>query len=248
MRVAPHVLVYTGADAWRDIYSHGNGAVARGEELGKDPHFYRSRGFAPSILSESRDNHALLRRQLSHGFSDKSLRAQEDIIVGYVDLFIRRLRERCVAGGGAVGEEKDAAAAAAAGAPSPSARTAFDMKNWLNFTTFDVIGDLALGESFGCLERGKMDPRVAFLDGGLQTASKIFFVKELGVERFLRLIFRRAGTLRQKVVEQMQAVLRTRMDLGGERPDLIEGLLRKQDDWVSRLSCDVLVIPPGSWC
>ena len=26
------------------------------------------------------------------------------------------------------------------------------MVNWLNFTTFDIIGDLAFGEPFGCLE------------------------------------------------------------------------------------------------
>ena len=30
----------------------------------------------------------------------------------------------------------------------------FDIVRWLNFVTFDVIGDLAFGESFGCLERG----------------------------------------------------------------------------------------------
>lgn len=228
VRVAPHVLVYTGADAWQDIYAHGNGAVAKGEELGKDPQLYRSRGFAPSLLGETRDNHALLRRQMSHGFSEKSLRAQEDIIMGYFDLFIRRLRERCFAAEGKQKEEEVAVGAL-------GETTAVDMKAWFNFTTFDVIGDLALGEPFGCLEHGKMDPRVDFLEAGLQSASRTFFVKELGVERFLRVIFRRAGAARMKVVEQMQAVLRRRMALGGERPDLIEGLLRKQEDWVRRL-------------
>jgi hypothetical protein len=29
-----------------------------------------------------------------------------------------------------------------------------DMVRWFNFTTFDMIGDLAFGESFGCLEEG----------------------------------------------------------------------------------------------
>jgi Cytochrome P450 len=31
----------------------------------------------------------------------------------------------------------------------------FDIVKWLNFITFDVIGDLAFGESFGCLDRGE---------------------------------------------------------------------------------------------
>ena len=29
-----------------------------------------------------------------------------------------------------------------------------DIVKWFNFITFDVIGDLSFGESFGCLERG----------------------------------------------------------------------------------------------
>lgn len=242
MRVAPDVLVYTGADAWRDIFAHANtnGAVARGEEFGKDPHFYRSRGFPPNILGESRDNHALLRRQLSHGFSDKSLRAQEDTIRGYIDLFILRLRERCsVEGGGESAGEKRDGSAVDNGIAAGTRKTAFDMKHWLNYTTFDVIGDLALGEPFGCLEKAELDPRVAYLDGGLQTANKTYFMKEIGLERLLLIIFKRVSRFRKALIQQMSAVLRKRMDLVAERPDLIEGLLSKQEDWVraTQLSC-----------
>lgn len=30
-----------------------------------------------------------------------------------------------------------------------------DMVAWYNWTTFDIIGDLSLGESFGCLENAR---------------------------------------------------------------------------------------------
>lgn len=209
------MLVYTDADAWKDILGHQNGAVVKGEEFGKEYYFYRSRNVPPNILSESRENHGMIRRQLSHGFSDKILREQESIIKGYVDLFIQRLRERCV--------------------PSAdgSTTTKFDMRHWFNFATFDIIGDLAFGEPFGCLEKGELDPRVAFLERGLSTASKTYFIRELGLERFLMFLALRAANFRKAIVEQTSQILERRMELADGRPDLIEGLIRKKDDWVS---------------
>lgn len=224
--MAPNVLFYTDAGVWKDIYGHQNGAVTKGEEFGKDPKFYRLRNLPPNILGESRENHGLIRRQLSHGFSEKSLRAQEGIVKGYVDLLVKRLRERCMP----VSSEKDTLSAS---------KTAFDMKSWLNFTTFDVIGDLAFGEPFGCLEKGTMDPRVSFLDRGLQTGNQTYFLKELGLERCLSLILARTASLRRDIIEKTASVLRRRMDLKSERHDLIEGLLSKQEDWV-RFMLDTL--------
>ncbi|KAF3766484.1 putative cytochrome P450 monooxygenase [Cryphonectria parasitica EP155] len=219
VRVAPNVLVYTTSDVWKDVYGHHNGADVKGEEFGKDPHFYRTKGVEPNILAESRDNHALIRRQLSHGFSEKYLRAQEPIIKGYVDMFINGLRDRCVAD---ESSEKSVA---------PTKKTAFDMRHWFNFVTFDVIGDLAVGEPFGCLEQGKLDERVAFIEKGIQTGSIAFVLKDIGLERCTQWLARRLVTFRRTVKDKMSAVLRRRMSMTMERPDLIEGLLKKQKDW-----------------
>ena len=38
-----------------------------------------------------------------------------------------------------------------------------DVVQWLNFTTFDIIGDLSLGESFGCLQEAKYHGWVSIL-------------------------------------------------------------------------------------
>ncbi|KAJ4423379.1 hypothetical protein N0V82_001982 [Gnomoniopsis sp. IMI 355080] len=224
VRVAPGMLVYTNAEAWKDIFGHQNGAVVKGEEFEKDAYFYRARNVPPNILSESRENHSLIRRQLSHGFSDKSLRAQESIIKGYVDLFIQRIKERCVPRD--AGEDDD-------GSTTTTTTTAFDMRHWFNYATFDIIGDLAFGEPFGCLEKGELDPRVAFMEQGLATASKTYFVKELGLERFLKLVAMRSAKFRQALVDSMAQILQRRMSLTAERPDLIEGLLKKKDDWTT---------------
>lgn len=33
-----------------------------------------------------------------------------------------------------------------------------DISGWFNFTTFDLMGDLAFSESFRCLEKGEYNP------------------------------------------------------------------------------------------
>jgi len=49
---------------------------------------------------------------------------QEDIIQGYVNQFITHMKRMA------------------------AKNKIFNMVNWLNFTTFDIIGDLAFGEPF----------------------------------------------------------------------------------------------------
>ncbi|KAK3067814.1 hypothetical protein LTS18_000929, partial [Coniosporium uncinatum] len=39
----------------------------------------------------------------------------------------------------------------------------FNLVDWLNFTTFDIIGDLAFGEPFGCLRDGKFHDWVSLI-------------------------------------------------------------------------------------
>jgi cytochrome P450 len=80
------------------------------------------------------ENHARQRRALSHAFSLKALSEQEYIIQGFVDKLIMNLRR--------MAENSQS----------------FNLVDWLNFTTFDIIGDLAFGEPFGCLESGKSQP------------------------------------------------------------------------------------------
>jgi cytochrome P450 len=106
--------------------------------MAKDDRFYRTMGkhIPDSIITADREQHSLLRRQLAHGFSERAMRAQEPIFREYVDLLMRRLEEH-----------------AAGGKP-------IDMTAWFNFTTFDVIGNLAFGSDFGCLENSYYHPWV----------------------------------------------------------------------------------------
>lgn len=250
IRVSPNELVFTDPDAWfvsprrppnkskslltdpsrKDIYGHQNGAVAKGEEFSKAAYFYCNRGVPPSIVSETRENHALLRRQMSPGFSDRSLREQEKIVKGYVDLLVEQLRRRCVP---AQGGEEDGKAE---GRPrDPACKTAFDMRHWFNYVTYDIIGDLAFGESFGCLEQGQAVDRVSSIEKGLQAQAMTSALKQLGLEALVKWVVKSRTKFRRENDALTMAVLKRRMALKVERPDLIGGLLKKQDDWVSCL-------------
>jgi cytochrome P450 len=69
-----------------------------------------------------------MRRNLSHGFSASALSAQEGLVQGFINQLVQRLGE----------------------SPNDSK----EMVTWLNMLTFDIIGQLAFGESFGNLDRG----------------------------------------------------------------------------------------------
>ncbi|KAA8647482.1 cytochrome P450 [Aspergillus tanneri] len=207
VRIAPGELAFAHVDAWKDIHGHpANG----GEECGKLMSFYKyADGTPTSIANADREEHGLLRRQLSHGFSERAMRAQEPLITQYVDLLIRRLHEKCAAG-----------------------TEPLDMVSWYNFTTFDIIGDLAFGKPFGSLENSVYHPFIPLL---LESAKAGTLMLSLSFFPFLKKIF--LALVPKSVVKAFQehrdvsvAKLRERMQAGNERDDLIEGLLRKKDE------------------
>ncbi|KAI0894774.1 cytochrome P450 ClCP1 [Annulohypoxylon nitens] len=203
VRITPNELAYCDPQAWKDIYGHRSGGTP---ELPKYDHFYRAVNNVPrGIINARRDEHAALRRQLSHGFSERSMQLQEPIIGSYVDLLIHRLQEQCE--GGAVG---------------------LNMREWLNWTTFDVIGDLAFGSSFECLEKSDYHPWVKLLANSVQQTAMMQILAGVGLRPLIKYILRMkkmAITDNQKLV---RAKVQQRMDLGVERPDFIEGFVKKK--------------------
>ncbi|KAL1956110.1 hypothetical protein VTO42DRAFT_7629 [Malbranchea cinnamomea] len=201
VRVAPNELAISTPQAWKDI-------MGPRDEVGKYMNFYRPTDRnVVNIVSASREEHSLLRRQLSHGFSEKSMREQESLIGAYIDLLIKRLHEL-----------------------SSGGRNAVDLVAWYNYTTFDVIGDLAFGEPFGCLEDGKYHPFVKTI---IESARLGTILQSLAFYPLIKKIL--LGLVPKSVMERQQKMARDklvrRMESSKERPDLIEGLLKKKDEW-----------------
>ncbi|KAK7222568.1 hypothetical protein V2G26_010571 [Clonostachys chloroleuca] len=138
VRISPNELSVQGEHVWDDLMGHRKQGAP---ENGKDPGFLSFSKFGnKSIVGGSREDHARMRRTLAHGFSAAAIEDQEPIIASYVDLLIQRLKER-----------------------SNNGESALEMTSWYNWTTFDIIGDLAFGESFRCLQESDYHPWVSLI-------------------------------------------------------------------------------------
>lgn len=229
VRIAPNELAFAHEDAWREICGHRPQGSAGPEELPKWYRFYRSPGVPPSLIADDREDHAVLRRVMAPGFSDRAMRDQESVIGGYIDVLIHQLRANSVVRPvDAMGEDGEKRPGAKIGAPK-----AVDMTAWYNWTTFDVIGDLAFGEPFGCLERGAYDSFVSQLTASGWLAVYIGALKPYGLDRLILPFLQFFVIRRQPIHKATTAKLRRRMELKEDRPDLIGGLLKKQEAWVS---------------
>ncbi|KAK7746481.1 hypothetical protein SLS53_002440 [Cytospora paraplurivora] len=104
--------------------------------------------------------HHRLRRLLEIPLSERALLTQEPIITGYVDHFIQRLKEN------------------AAHREDPN--RVLNLVDWVTFVCFDVLGDLAFGESFQCLEQGEAHWWINDIQQGVKAAFKL-----KSIERFI---------------------------------------------------------------
>ncbi|OQE24956.1 hypothetical protein PENFLA_c009G08596 [Penicillium flavigenum] len=94
VQIAPNEISFTEPDAWKDTCGHRIDANKENEEMGKYQLFYRCLTKPTNIINALKHEHAPLRCQLAHGFSDRIMRAQEPDMKKYIDLLIRRLHEK----------------------------------------------------------------------------------------------------------------------------------------------------------
>jgi hypothetical protein len=130
VRVSPFELSFDREPAWKDIYGSRPGHA----NFHKDPIHVGSVQSLPgvsTITMANDEDHARQRRALSHAFSTKALLEQEHIVRQYIDRFADKIREFARQG------------------------TPVNVVDWFAWTTFDIIGDMALGEPFGCMDSSR---------------------------------------------------------------------------------------------
>ncbi|KAI0199510.1 cytochrome p450 monooxygenase [Astrocystis sublimbata] len=223
IRLAPDELAYTHPDAWQHIYGHHTGAKVGGhEEFPKSPHTYRTKGIQVSIAGDTKDRHRKLRRQLAPIFSERAIRDQEVIIDKYVTLLIKRLHEHCQTKGSDDAYEK-----------SEAVSNRLDLRAWYNWTTFDIIGDMSYGESFGCLEKAAYDPWVADITETVRSGPEMQAFKLLGLEDLLMLGYRWQWlfSARTEHEKRVQEKLNRRIAMGTKRKDFLAPLIENKHDW-----------------
>ncbi|KAI1360188.1 cytochrome P450 [Xylaria arbuscula] len=135
LRIAPDEVLFTSSRAWDDIYGTRPGKP----EMDKDTPLYKSPTAPHSIVTVDGELHRFYRRLLAKGFSDAALREQEPVIQRNINLMVEKLHEEVAEG-----------------------RTP-EMTAWFNYATFDLIGELAFGETYGCLDNSQYHPWVEMI-------------------------------------------------------------------------------------
>ncbi|KAJ4312861.1 hypothetical protein N0V84_009715 [Fusarium piperis] len=193
------------ANAMKKIYGHRT-SVAQTFE--KEALFYKPVRDQTDIINANTEDHRRFRRLLAHAFSDRALRGQEEIMQHYVDKFIMRLTELA---------HQD---------------EAIDIVRWFNFTTFDIIGDLAFGQSFGCLDSGGYHPWVAMIFSSVKTGPLRAALQRLGLGNLVSILM--PARLKRSLEQHYQLSKSTAMKrietCDTEREDFMSYILRHNDE------------------
>lgn len=205
VRYTSNEVSFISPEASRRIYGH---RTSNQEQVfQKDTTTYYQVTPTPHIINADDETHRRQRRLLSHAFSEKALRDQEPVLKYYVDLFVVKLTHK-----------------ARAGEP-------LDIVNWFNYATFDLIGDLAYGESFGCLEREDYHPWISMIFAGVKFLAVLQVIRRLRLEGLVNLLM--PASLKKASDEHEELSRSTalkRMDTGGiERGDFMSFILKHND-------------------
>ena len=169
-----------------------------------------------------------MRRLLNHGFTEHALRTQEPIVQKYINLLIERLRERIKETSG-TNNRKEAV---------------LDIVPWLNFTTFDIFGDLGFGESFDCLQHSRYHPWIALLFNSVKAATFVISARFYPLIDFLLLkcipdsIMKKQRDHYQQIVDKVQR----RLNWEVERPDLMSYVIKHNDNKEKRMTIEEIQI------
>ena len=153
-----------------------------------------------------------MRRLLSHAFSEKALREQEGLISSHVDNLIYGIKKQI---------------------EGPS-KGVINIVDWYHWATFDIIGDLAFGESFDCLQDAKWTPWVSKLVQGLKAVALISVATRFTLfERLLRLYISRTNLVKDSIEHGRlsKAKVERRIQAGaGARPDFMSYILKHNSE------------------
>lgn len=173
-----------------------------------------------NIIGADRHNHTRFRRALANGFSHQAMLDQEPIISEYIEQLMEAIEKQAEGGSKPV-----------------------DMVRWFNYTTFDVIGDLAFGESFGCLQSSNYDPWIQLLFDSVKTLVWMGTLKHFEmIPRWLIKYIMPKGLERKYAENQRLSTMKVqkRLDTGSNRPDFITSMTAKRN---GEVRCKIMSTP-----
>ncbi|PIG69197.1 sterigmatocystin biosynthesis P450 monooxygenase stcL [Aspergillus arachidicola] len=201
VRISPSELSFISGAAWNDIYSRSKGRPA----LERDRTFFNDMLVDPETITMANETtHTRIRRSMAPAFSPRALLEQEPIIQANINLLMDKLEARAGSGG----------------APT-------DLRAWFNYTTFDLIGDLAFGESFGCLATSTCHEWVQFVLDHFYTSTLLHVVHRFRpFNRVLAALLPKSLIEKRKAHDSMTlAKVHRRLEVQARRNDFTQHLL-----------------------
>ncbi|KAF4336116.1 isotrichodermin C-15 hydroxylase (cytochrome P-450 monooxygenase CYP65A1) [Fusarium beomiforme] len=211
VRTASNELSFRSPTALKDIYNH----------VSKDrPIFLKSDIFYTADPSVTRPDiiftrdpidHRLQRRSLSHAFSAKALRDNEESVQYHVNLLLERLGQNA--------------------GPGTEGANMTEVFNWL---TFDIIGDLTFGESFDSLNQWRPSEWVNWLLAFITSLTLLPFINRFKIPMSLLMSLMPKG-LKERVDSHNRETtekVKGRIEMGNsrDREDFFAYILRKESD------------------
>ncbi|TGO50025.1 hypothetical protein BOTNAR_0408g00010 [Botryotinia narcissicola] len=213
VRLAPNEISFTKEEAWNDIYVHRPGHA----DPTKYPVWYKAPDEMPQNIVTSLDmeGHARFRKALSTSFTETSLRNQSPLIESFADLLINRLNDLVLR---TISQENS---------------TSVDIFKWVSWFTVDVVGELAFGESFGCLANSELHPWANtlnnFLKGMVYAAATRWYPL---IERMVfRLLPKSMMDMQRKHSEFANDRINKRLKLEKQKPDFVASFMKENIDF-----------------
>ncbi|KAK7178029.1 hypothetical protein DPSP01_014487 [Paraphaeosphaeria sporulosa] len=217
VRLGPDRLTYITPQAWKDIAGAGAGKRLENTKdattLGPNIH-----GDLTMAAMYGTAAHRAHRRIYAPAFSDRALKEQEPLILGYLKSLVRLIKEKAT-------KEPD---------------TGIDISKCLNFLTFDVMADLTFGEPLGLLETSEYTPWVAAIFGQLLFMSLGRAAREYKLfSKLLKAVMPKYVTEEaykhyNNSADRVEKRLARGIDIG--KPDIWRLVMEKNDNGTTNLS------------
>lgn len=207
VRIEPGRLSYTVPEAWKEIYGHATANHRANSKENKNSKQLFSNG-SYSISSAHGPEHSRLRKIFSNAFSDRALRQQEPMLLQYANQMVDLVNREMT------------------GPRGDKTSVVLNTVSLLNFATFDIMADLAFGESLGSLEKGG-NPWVE----AVMVNFKIMIIKSaLGRHPWLSFIWQRFQKQQDKQAAELHVQsshdrVTRRLEKGPDARDDIWGLV-----------------------
>ncbi|CAE6438968.1 unnamed protein product [Rhizoctonia solani] len=157
VRIGPNHISISDPDALEAVYKHGNGL------LKSDYYEMFKLGEHGIFSTQDKAEHSVMRRRIAHIFNPQNILSYESRVRNNIRRFVTQWDLRC---------QQASEGRSGFNWRSEGGRAILNVCPQLAYLAFDLIGDLALGSSFGMIEAQRDTTRVAkSLEAGAETVN-----------------------------------------------------------------------------